>query len=55
VFLSGLLGVPPLLIVGPVAGAVQMPWRTFATAVFLGRTLQSWAILVGFELTFDTF
>lgn len=54
-FSSGLIGLPPLLVMGVLAGAVRMNQVVFFSAVFLGRTLQSWAILAGltslFELT----
>jgi membrane protein YqaA with SNARE-associated domain len=46
-FASGLVGVPPLLVMGVLGGALRMNQFIFFTAIFLGRTLQSWAILAG--------
>jgi membrane protein YqaA with SNARE-associated domain len=54
-FASGLIGFPPLLVIGAVGGAIRMNQAVFISMIFLGRTLQSWAILIGltsiFELT----
>ncbi|HSX68218.1 hypothetical protein [Nocardioides sp.] len=47
-FASGLVGVPPLLVMGVLGGALRMNQVLFFGAIFLGRTLQSWAILAGF-------
>lgn len=46
-FVSGLIGVPPLLVMGVVAGVVRMNRASFFVAIVLGRGLQSWAILAG--------
>jgi membrane protein YqaA with SNARE-associated domain len=46
-FLSGLVGVPPLLIMGVAAGVVRMNLWLFMSMIVLGRGLQSWAILLG--------
>lgn len=46
-FLSGLVGIPPLLIMGVAAGAVRMNLPLFFSAIWLGRGLQSWIILAG--------
>ncbi len=47
-FASGLVGVPPLLVMGVLDGALRMNQVIFFGAIFLGRALQSWAILAGF-------
>jgi len=46
-FASGLVGIPPLLVMGVLGGALRMNQAVFFGAIFLGRTLQSWAILAG--------
>lgn len=51
-FLSGLVGVPPLLVMGVVAGAVRMNIPLFFTMIVLGRGLQSWLILAGLATAF---
>jgi membrane protein YqaA with SNARE-associated domain len=51
-FVSGLVGVPPLLVMGVVAGAVRMNKPLFFTMIVLGRGLQSWLILVGLTSAF---
>jgi len=51
--LSALVGLPPLLVMGAVAGAMKMrPW-VFGGTILLGRTLQSYAILAGLAMAFD--
>jgi membrane protein YqaA with SNARE-associated domain len=54
-FASGLIGFPPLLVIGAIGGALRMNQAVYISMIFLGRTLQSWAILIGltsfFELT----
>jgi len=44
---SATVGIPPLLVMGAVGGALRMPLWTFAGTIFVGRTLQSWTILAG--------
>jgi membrane protein YqaA with SNARE-associated domain len=51
-FVSGLVGVPPLLVMGVVAGVVRMNRVLFFLAIVLGRGLQSWAILAGMTSLF---
>ncbi len=51
-FASGLVGVPPLLVMGVMGGALKMNQVIFFTAIFLGRFLQSWAILAGLTSLF---
>ena len=46
-FVSGLVGVPPLLVMGVVAGVLRMNVPVFFVAIWLGRGLQSWLILAG--------
>ena len=45
--LSSLLGLPPLLLAAPVAGAVHLPRPVFVLTIWAGRTAQSWVILAG--------
>lgn len=51
-FLSGLIGVPPLLIMGVAAGAVKMNVPLFFFAIWIGRGLQSYVILAGLASAF---
>ena len=44
-FLSGLVGMPPLLVMGVAAGVVRMNIWLFMVMIFLGSGLQSWLIL----------
>jgi membrane protein YqaA with SNARE-associated domain len=46
-FLAGLVGVPPLLVMGVAAGVVRMNIPIFFSMMWLGRGLQSWVILAG--------
>lgn len=46
-FVSGLVGFPPLMITGVVAGVVRMNVVVFLISIALGRGLQSWLILAG--------
>jgi membrane protein YqaA with SNARE-associated domain len=52
-FASGLVGVPPLLVMGVLGGALRMNQVIFFGAIFLGRALQSWAIQAGFASLID--
>ena len=51
-FLSGLIGVPPLLVMGVAAGAVKMNVPLFFFAIWIGRGLQSYVILAGLASAF---
>ena len=51
-FASGLVGIPPLLIMGVAAGVVRMNVWIFFVAIVLGRGLQSWLILAGLASLF---
>lgn len=51
-FISGLVGFPPLLVMGVAAGAVRMNVPLFFFAIWLGRGLQSWLILAGLASAF---
>lgn len=53
VFASGLVGIPPLLVMGVLAGALRMNQWVFYGMTFLGRTLQSWVILAGLTSLFE--
>jgi membrane protein YqaA with SNARE-associated domain len=50
--LSSIVGFPPLLVMGVVAGALRMRMWIFASTILLGRTIQSYVILVGLAATF---
>jgi membrane protein YqaA with SNARE-associated domain len=51
-FLSGLVGIPPLLVIGVAAGVVRMNLWLFFSAIVVGRGLQSWLILAGLASLF---
>ena len=51
-FASGLIGIPPLLVMGVAAGVVRMNVWIFFVAIVLGRGLQSWLILAGLASLF---
>jgi len=51
-FISGLVGVPPLLVMGVAAGVVRMNIWIFFFAIVAGRGLQSWLILAGLASLF---
>jgi membrane protein YqaA with SNARE-associated domain len=51
-FASGLIGIPPLLVMGVAAGVVRMNIWIFMVAIVLGRGLQSWLILAGLASLF---
>lgn len=44
---SALVGFPPLLVMGAIAGALKFRMSMYVSTIFIGRTLQSWAILAG--------
>jgi len=46
-FTAGLVGFPPLLVLGVAAPVVRMNVPIFFSMMWLGRGLQSWAILAG--------
>lgn len=46
-FVSALLGVPPLLVTAAAAGLVRMRLWLFVSMIMLGRTAQSYVILAG--------
>lgn len=50
--LSATLGLPPLLVMGAVAGALRMRMWIFASTIMIGRTVQSYAILAGLAMAF---
>lgn len=41
-FAAALLGIPPLLVMAAVAGALRMPMWVFLPTIFVGRTLRFW-------------
>jgi membrane protein YqaA with SNARE-associated domain len=51
-FVAGLLGMPPLLVIGVAAGVVRMNIWIFFFAIWVGRGLQSWLILAGLAALF---
>jgi len=48
-FVSALAGLPPLLVMAAVAGALKMPYWVFLPTIFVGRALRFWLILAGVE------
>ena len=49
---SSVIGFPPLLVMGAVAGALRMRLWIFAGTIFVGRTIQSYVILAGLVAAF---
>ena len=52
-FAAALGGIPPLLVMAAVAGALKMPYWVFLPTIFVGRALRFWLVLVGVEFLFD--
>jgi membrane protein YqaA with SNARE-associated domain len=48
-FVSALGGLPPLLVMAAVAGALKMPYWVFLPTIFVGRAMRFWLILAGVE------
>lgn len=48
-FAAALAGIPPLLVMAAVAGALKMPYWVFLPTIFVGRALRFWLVLVGVE------
>ena len=46
-FSSALIGAPPLLVMGAVAGVLRFNMTMYVTTIFIGRSIQSWVILAG--------
>ncbi|MCD4526258.1 hypothetical protein [Nocardioides sp. cx-173] len=46
---SSFAGVPPLLVMAAVAGALKMRMYVFLPTIFVGRTLRFWLVLAGVE------
>ncbi len=44
---GSVVGLPPLLVAAPLAGALRMRRDVFLVVIWLGRTLQFWVILTG--------
>jgi membrane protein YqaA with SNARE-associated domain len=51
-FAAALGGIPPLLVMAAVAGALKMPYWVFLPTIFVGRTLRFWLVLVGVDFLF---
>lgn len=49
---SSVFGVPPLLVMGAVAGALRIRLWIFVTTILVGRTIQSYVILAGLAAAF---
>lgn len=49
-FVSAFAGIPPLLVMAAVAGALKMPMWIFLPTIFVGRSLRFWLIIVGVDL-----
>lgn len=47
IFLAASAGIPPLLIMAVIAGALRMPRVVYIPTVFVGRFLRFWGILAG--------
>lgn len=44
---SALVGAPPLLVMGALAGVLRFNMTMYVTTIFIGRSIQSWVILAG--------
>lgn len=51
-FISAFIGLPPLLVMAAVAGALKMPYWVFLPTIFVGRSLRFCLILTGVEFLF---
>lgn len=49
-FLAASVGIPPLLVMAAVAGALRMPMVVFLPTVFVGRALRFWLVITGVDL-----
>lgn len=52
-FAAALAGIPPLLVMAAVAGALKMPYWVFLPTIFVGRALRFWLVLTGVGFFFD--
>ena len=52
-FAAALGGIPPLLVMAAVAGALKMPYWVFLPTIFVGRALRFYLVLVGVGFFFD--
>ena len=52
-FAAALAGIPPLLVMAAVAGALKMPYWVFLPTIFVGRSLRFWLVLQGVGFLFD--
>lgn len=50
--ISAFTGLPPLLVMAAVAGALKMPYWIFLPTIFVGRALRFYLILVGADALF---
>ncbi|MFW6774935.1 VTT domain-containing protein [Nocardioides sp. CPCC 205120] len=51
-FVSALGGVPPLLVMAAVAGALRMRREVFLVSVLVGRSIRFWLVLAGVHFLF---
>lgn len=51
-FAAALAGLPPLLVMAAVAGALKMPYWVFLPTIFVGRAIRFWLVLSGVEVLF---
>lgn len=52
-FAAALGGIPPLLVMAAVAGALRLPYWMFLPTIFIGRTLRLWLVIEGVGFLFD--
>ena len=52
IFLAASAGIPPLLVMAVVAGALKMPLWVFVPTVLVGRAVRFYLILVGVDFIF---
>lgn len=48
-FVAAFAGIPPLLVMAAVAGALKMRMYVFVPTILVGRTLRFWLVLAGVE------
>jgi len=52
-FAASLAGIPPLLVMAAVAGALRVPYWVFLPTICVGRVLRLWLVIEGVGFLFD--
>jgi membrane protein YqaA with SNARE-associated domain len=50
---ASLGGIPPLLVMAAVAGALRVPYWVFVPTIFVGRAIRLWLVIEGVGFFFD--